>query len=230
MSIFKKNICVEYTQDVFRNICTINPSQHLFDDLSDDPLNWDAANTIDICTHPSLQNAGIIQRGFDYSINEVMERPFEKITDSRFSDGSFACWYGSEKWETTVHETKFHFNRRIFDTWEMSQTQEKIISDMCVWQVHCKGLALDLSDKVQKFPWLIDSDNYTHCQNVGRRITQEGSFLLRAASARQLDGINLIVFKQHLLSNPRVYCQLQYIFDVNTREISVKRGKKSLEC
>lgn len=229
MSIFKEMICIEYAQDVFRNIRTVNPPQDLFDDLSDDPLNWEAANIIDICTHPRLEISGYIQRGFDYSINNFIQYPFENIKASRFSDGSFACWYGSEKFETTLHETTYHFKRDILDEWDIHQTQKKIVADRCVAKVNCTGIALDLSDKIREFPWLIDSNDYTQCQSVGKKIMEEGFSLLKIASARHLGGINVAALQQRLLSNPLVFCQLQYIFDVHTQEITIKRDKKILK-
>ena len=46
MTLFDR--AIDYSQDVFRNIRCIKKSQNLFDDLSDDPADWDAANTIDM--------------------------------------------------------------------------------------------------------------------------------------------------------------------------------------
>ena len=57
----------EYTQDVFRNIPSVRPTQDLFDDLSHDQENWDAANQLEIETHTSIENNQLIQRGFEES-------------------------------------------------------------------------------------------------------------------------------------------------------------------
>ena len=112
MTLFDR--AIDYSQDLFRNIRGIKELQHLFDDLSDDPADWDAANTIDIYTPPLLVNAPLIQRAFDYSKNDFIDYPFENITASRYSDGRIACWYGGETLETTIYKTrkKFRMARR----------------------------------------------------------------------------------------------------------------------
>ena len=226
MTLFDR--AIDYSQDVFRNIRCIKKSQNLFDDLSDDPADWDAANTIDMYTHPLLTNAPVIQRAFDYSKNDFIDYPFENITLSRYSDGSTPCWYGGETLETSIYETRFHFIQEIHNSRDVFYTQKTVTIDRRVALVHCNGLAFDLSNKAKKFPWLVDSVNYTSCQEVGRRVAREGHPLLRVPSARQAGGINLVVFKQQILSNVREYCNLQYVYDLPAEQIRVYRGKEEL--
>lgn len=229
MSLFSR--AIDYSGDVFRNIRGIHMSQNLFDDLSEDPLNWEAANNLDIHTHPLLKQPALsmIQRAFDYSKNDFLDYPFENITTSRFSDGSVACWYGSETLETTIFETKYHFIQEIFDAWEAYQGQEVVRIDRRVARVHCYGLAFDLSSKAEEFPWLVDKENYLKCQEIGKRVAKEGHSLLRAPSARQEGGVNLVAFNRHVLSNPRDYCLLQYTFELTTRKITVSRGDEVIK-
>lgn len=217
---------LDYSGDIFRNIRGIHKSQNLFDDLSEDPLNWEAANKLDIYTHPSLKQPSIIQRAFDYSKNDFIDYPFETITTSRFSDGSIPCWYGSETLETTIHETRYHFIQEIFDAWEAYQGQDIVRIDRRVALVNCCGLAFDLSNKAKEFPWLVDKENYVKCQEIGKRVANEGHSLLRVPSARQEGGINLVVFKREILSNPRDHCLLQYTFELSTREVTIYRGNE----
>lgn len=226
MSLFEKS--VDYSKDVLRNIRSIKKSQHLFDDLSDDPLNWDAANLLDLQTHPVLTHASVIQRGFDYSKNDFIDYPFEHITASRYSDGSFACWYGSETLETTIYETRYHFVQEIFSAWELFSSQQSVKIDRRVALVHCSGLAFDLSHKAEAFPGLVDPVNYTYCQEIGERIAREGHPLLIAPSARLAGGINTVAFSSQTLSNAREYCNLQYVFDLKTRAIKIFRGETEL--
>ena len=226
MGLFDR--AIDYSQDVFRNIRGIKESQNLFDDLSDDHADWDAANTIDIYTHPSLINAPIIQRAFDYSKNDFIDYPFENITVSRYSDGSTACWYGGETLETTIYETRYHVVQEIRNSPDVFDTQKSITIDRRIAKVNCRGLAFDLSHKAKEFPWLVDSVNYTSCQEVGRRVALEGHPLLRVPSARHAGGINLVVFKQQTLSNVREYCNLRYVYDLPAERIRVYRGKEEL--
>ncbi|MBA2653211.1 MAG: RES family NAD+ phosphorylase [Tatlockia sp.] len=217
---------IDYSKDAFRNIRGIKASTDLFDDLSEDPLNWEAANTIDIYTHPILTNTPIIQRSFDYSKNDFIDYPFENITASRYSDGSIACWYGSETLETTIYETKFHFIQEIRDAWEVFHSQKTVIIDRRVAKVNCRGLAFDLSRKVSEFAWLIDPVNYTRCQEIGSRVAKEGHPLLVVPSARQKGGTNVVAFTPKILSNSREYCTLQYVLDLNEKQIKIFKGEE----
>lgn len=219
---------VDYAKDIFRNIRSIKISQNLFDDLSEDPEDWNAANSLEIHTHPSITNAPLIQRAFDYSKNDFIDYPFENITVSRYSDGSIPCWYGSESLETTIHETSYHFIQEIRSTWEVFSQEKTITIDKRIAKVYCQGLAFDLTTKANKFPWLIDSFNYSRCQEVGRRLAKEGHPLLRAPSARDEKGINLVAFNPLVLSNVRDFCTLQYIFELSTNTIQVFRGEEGL--
>lgn len=219
---------IDYSNDVFRNIRGIKISQDLFDDLSDDSLNWEAANVLEIYTHLPVPNAPLIQRAFDYSKNDFIDYPFENITQSRYSDGSIACWYGSETLETTIFETRYHFIQELLDSWESFQNQKIVTIDRRVAQVNCRGLAFDLSRKTNEFPWLVDSVNYTRCQEIGRRVASEGHPLLIAPSARQEGGINLVAFSPKILSNSREYCKLQYILNLNDKHIKIFRGDEEL--
>lgn len=224
MSLF--DTVKECSVDIFRNIRGIKVSQDLFDDLSDDPLNWHAANTLESTTHPVITGQPLIQRPFDYSKNDFIDYPFEYITHSRYSDGSIACWYGSETLETTVYETRYHFIQEINDSWEVFQTQKEVIIDRRVAKIYCQGLGFDLTNKKEEFPWLVDPMNYRQCQEIGRRVANEGHPLLIAPSARHEGGINFVAFNRNVLSNPREFCRLQYIFNVKEKSIKQFRGEK----
>lgn len=220
------DLAIDYSQEIFRNIRTIKISENLFDDLSDDPLDWDAVNLIETYTHPALTGAPLIQRAFDYSKNEFVDYPFENITESRYSDGSYPCWYGSETLETSICETRYHFIQEIRNAWDVTHKEKIITVDRRVGKVYCQGLAFDISKKADEFPWLIDPTNYIKSREVGRRVAKEGHPLLRVPSARDRDGINLVAFKPEVLSNPKDNCYLQYVFDLKTKKITVFRGDK----
>lgn len=220
---------IDYSKDIFRNIRSIKKSQDLFDDLSTDPLDWEAANNLDIATHPELHNEQLIQRGFDYSKNDFLDYPFEHITNSRYSDGSFACWYGGESLEVTIHETSYHFIEEIKSAYDAFAEQKIISIDRRVALVSCQGIAFDLSGKVEDYPWLIDKENYIKCQEIGRRMSSEGHPLLRVPSARLRGARNIVAFKQQVLSNVRDFCNLQYSFDIKNHKLSVTRGSTPLK-
>lgn len=226
MALF--DCAVDYNKDVFRNIRGIQVSQDLFDDLSDDPSDWEAANRIDIHTHPLLTNTAVIQRAFDYSKNNFIDYPFEHITASRYNDGSIGCWYGSETLETSIYETCYHFIQEIQDAYELFNEHPIITVDRRVALVHCQGLAFDLSHKATEYPWLIDPLDYSQCRNIGQRIANEGHPLLIVPSARHNKGVNVAAFRPDILSNARDYCYLQYVYDLPNQKISAYRGNLEL--
>ena len=226
MTLF--DCAVDYHNDVFRNIRGIRESQHLFDDLSNDPSDWEAANQLDSQTHPALTHASIIQRAFDYSKNDFIDYPFEHMTASRYSDGSIPCWYGSETLITSIYETCYHFGQEIQDAYAFFYPEQIIRVDRRVGLVHCEGLAFDLSRKALEYPWLVSPDQYTQCRHIGHRVANEGHPLLIVPSARQNDGVNLVVFNQNNLSNARDYCYLKYVYDLSEGTIKAYRGEHLL--
>ena len=118
--------------------------------------------------------------------------------------------------------------QEIHNSHDVFYTHKTITIDRRIAMVNCHGLAFDLSHKAKKFPWLVDSVNYTRCQEVGRRVALEGHPLLRVPSARQDGGINLVVFKQKILSNVRDYCNLQYVYDLSAETIRIYRGQNEI--
>jgi len=215
---------IDYSNDVFRNIPTIKPTQNLFDDLSDDPDSWEAANIIEMATHNPIENSQLIQMGFEYGENSFIDYPFENLTISRFSDGQIPCWYGSECLETTIYETVYHFVKGVKDSIEAFVGEKIIKADRRVAKTSCIGLAIDLSSKAEEYPWLIDPINYSRCQEIGKRIAKEGHPLLRVRSARHTEGVNIIAFKDNVLSNVREHCYLGYSLDINNYQVTVTRG------
>lgn len=219
---------IDYSNDVFRNIPSVKPTQNLFDDLSNDEANWDAANQLEMLTHTPLENSPLIQRGFEYNKNAFIDYPFEHLTFSRFSDGQTPCWYASESLETTIHETVYHFVKNIEDSIEAFSEEKTIIVDRRVAKTTCIGLTIDLSAKTIEFPWLIDPINYAACQEVGKRIANEGHPLLRVKSVRHSEGFNMVAFKSSVLSNVREHCFLKYSFNLENKAVSIFRGEKPL--
>ena len=219
---------IDYSDDVFRNIPSIKPSQDLFDDLSDDKANWDAANQLELATHAPLENSSLIQRGFEYSENSFIDYPFEHLTTSRFSDGQTPCWYASETLETTIYETVYHFVKNINDSIDAFSNEKKIEVDRRVAKASCIGLTIDLSNKTKEFPWLLDPINYSRCQEVGSRVAKEGHPLMRVKSVRHSEGINVIAFNPKVLSNVREHCFLKYSLNMESKETVVYRGNKEL--
>ncbi|MGJ3502330.1 RES domain protein (plasmid) [Piscirickettsia salmonis] len=214
-----------YKKTVFRNIFSIKNSQNLFDDLSDDENDWNNAIELERKTHPSLKNHSSIQRGFDYSLNiDFFEYPFQNISATKFSDGSFGAWYGSETLETTIYETAYRYIKMMQDTEGFTESGSVTQPERRVGTVDCDGIAIDLSTKVNDYPWLIDPIDYKMTQEVGRKVHKEVS-LLRVQSARCQEK-NVVAFSPVPLNNPRDYCYLKYKADFKKDSFIAYRGNK----
>lgn len=200
----------DISKDLYRNIVSLRSDQDLYDDLSEDPADWAAAQQIEIAYKPSVYQSHqpIIDRPFeDAELIAAIEFPFKNFSFSRFSRGHFGVWYGSEELNTTIFETVYHW-RNGFLADAGFQTIEGVEIERRVHLVHCRGGLLNLLPKLNDWPGLRAND-YSQCQAFGDRIYREGHPGLWTPSAR-CDGVNAAVFNRNILSNPRTCCYLTY--------------------
>ena len=98
---------------------------------------------------------------------------------------------------------------------------EVVYQERAVYDVHCAALLVDLSAKKLQHPALIAND-YALTQQIGKRLQGEGHPGLIAPSARAA-GNNVVVFRKEVLSNPRIVCYLNYLFDPIECKTKVER-------
>ena len=113
---------VDFRDDLVRNIPGIRESQHLFDDLSPAPADWDIAIVAEGAQGIPTP-AALITRPFDYG--SVISYTFDSShwQTTRFSNGSlYGVWYGALAVETTVYETAWHWYRFVLDSFAGSGT------------------------------------------------------------------------------------------------------------
>ena len=67
-SLFSELSLIDIHQSIARNIVSLRVSEGLFDDLTDDPEAWQAAQRLEMETKPKLFN----------SHQPIIERPFEE--------------------------------------------------------------------------------------------------------------------------------------------------------
>lgn len=218
----------DFDGDIFRNIVSLRKTENLFDDLTDDPelLNIAVAAEMRV---KQASPPGVIERGFHYSV--AIAYPFEtdKALATRYSNSEIKTWYGSLDLKTTVYETAFHSLKAELGI--EGASDEIIIRERAVYNVHCRALLIDLVNKQKRYPDLVAQD-YHFTQQLGFRIASEGHPGLLAPSVRNKDnGINAVIFKERVLSNPRVQCYLTYSLDVKNRAVKVERtqGKTWLQ-
>jgi hypothetical protein len=210
-SLFAHIKLADIHQDVARNIVSLRESQDLFDDLTDDPAGWLLAQKVEdeVKPPPYSSHKPIIDRPFeDAQWFNAIDWPFKHWQTSRFSDGSFGVWYGSESVETTVYESTYHWYRGLLS--DAGFEQMAVVSERKVYWVASNAALLDFRQVVAQEPDLLHPSDYTFCQTVGSRIHREGHPGLLTQSVRRPAGENLAIFNPAVLSNPRHNCQLTY--------------------
>ncbi|NBQ80035.1 MAG: RES domain-containing protein [Betaproteobacteria bacterium] len=199
-SLFSKLTLADVHQDVARNIVSLRASQDLFDDLTEDPAEWSLAQKVEdeVKPPPYRSRTPVIDRPFeDAEWFNAITWPFKHWQASRFSDGTYGVWYGSDSVETTVYES-VGFDRQV------------VIAERKVYQVACAAALLDFRAASTEYSDLLNPVDYSLCQSVGARIHREGHPGLLTPSVRRPAGENVVIFNPDVLSNPRLNCQLTY--------------------
>jgi len=198
---------VDFHGDLVRNIPGIRKSQHLFDDLSSDPADWDIAIAAEGAERIPTA-AALISRPFDYGT--VISYSFDAAhwQSTRFSDGTaYGVWYGSLDVPATVYETAWHWYRFVLDSY--AGEDREIVTDRRVFDVRCDALLVDLRGKETAHPGLVSRKSYAFTQKIGRYLREQQLNGLLTRSAR-CDGTNAAIFKPERLSNVRDRAFLTY--------------------
>jgi len=210
-SLFAQLALSDIHKDVARNIVSLLQSQDLFDDLTDDPAEWLLAQKVEdeIKPPPYRSSTPIIDRPFeDAKWFSAIIWPFKHWQASRFSDGTYGVWYGSDSIETTVYESAYHWYRGLLS--DAGFDRMTVIAERKVYSVACNAALLDFRKAADDHPDLLHPSNYAFCQSIGARIHREGHPGLLTQSVRRPSGENMAIFNADVLSNPRQNCELTY--------------------
>jgi len=213
-SLFSKLTLADVHQDVARNIVSLREPQDLFDDLTGDPAEWSLAQRVDdeVKPPPYRSRTPVIDRPFeDAKWFNAITWPFKHWQASRFSDGTFGVWYGSDSVETTVYESVYHWYKILLC--DAGFERSGVIAEREVYAVACGAALLDFRAASTEYPDLLHPSDYGFCQSVGARIHREGHPGLLTPSVRRSAGENVVIFNPSVLSNPRFDCQLTYRLD-----------------
>ena len=204
-------LCLADTHDdLYRNIVSLRITENLFDDLSDDDADWQTAIALELQTKPATYASftPVIHRPFEEAEwNEAIGFPFREWQSSRFSNGSFGVWYGSNSIETTIYETAYHWRNNLLGNAGFAGPGIRI--ERRVHLVRCDAALVDMRSLATQHPMLVDPVDYSFTQQVGGRLHREGHPGLVTMSAR-CDGNVYAVLNPAVLSNPRPYCYLTY--------------------
>ena len=225
-NLFGKNR--ELNEDVYRNIVSLKKSQDLFDDLYDGLEDESELMQLAQATESRIKShipSDMISRGFHYST--AIEYPFkpESYLSTRYSNGTFPCWYGGINDMTTIYETAYHSLIGEMAIEGVGYLEEDIIRERVIYKVHCKSIMIDLVGKQIDNPYLI-SNSYVETQNIGNLISSEGHPGILYPSARRPGGEYIAVFNINLLSNPRISYYCKYIINPKNETVKVKRSNK----
>lgn len=210
-SLFAHLALADIHQDVSRNIVSLQQSQDLFDDLTDDPDEWSMAHKVEdeVKPPPYRSRLPVIDRPFeDAEWFNAITWPFKHWQASRFSDGTYGVWYGSDSVETTVYESAYHWYRGLLS--DAGFERMKVVAERKVYAVTCNAALLDFRQSAADHPDLLHPSDYAFCQSVGSRIHREGHPGLITQSVRRPLGENVAIFNAAILSHPRHKCQLTY--------------------
>lgn len=155
-SLFAQLALADIHKDVARNIVSLLQSQDLFDDLTADPAEWLLAQKVEdeIKPPPYRSRTPIIDRPFEDAewFNAIIW-PFKHWQDSRFSDGTYGVWYGSDSVETTVYESAYHWYRGLLS--DAGFERMAVVAERKVYSVACNAALLDFRKAADEHPDLL---------------------------------------------------------------------------
>jgi hypothetical protein len=210
-SLFSSLCLTDIHQNLARNIVSLRVSENLFDDLTDDPESWQAAQLLEMETKPKLFNSiqPVIDRPFEEAEwNAAIGYPFKNSSQSRFSDRSFGIWYGADSIETTVYETVYHWKKFLLDDAGFNKPGVEI--QRKIYMVQCDSLLIDLRPQIKSHPEITHASDYTATHAIGSKLHREGHPGLITKSARIDHGDVYAIFTPNVLSNPVNSCYLTY--------------------
>lgn len=224
-ALFEGVTLTDIHADLARNIVSLRVSENLFDDLSDDPKEQQAAVQLEMAAKPPQYrtDSPVIHRPFDEAAwIEAVQFPFDHWSKSRYSNGRFGVWYGSDIIETTIYETVYHWRTGLLADAGLDQDGATI--ERKVYWVRCDAALIDLRRHINTYPDLVHPYSYTLTQQVGERLHQEGHPGLVTHSAR-CEGDVYAILNPGRLSNPKNACFLTYRLNNGKVEVEREIGK-----
>lgn len=170
------------------------------------PSEWLLAQKVESDVKPILHRSytPLIDRSFEHAewFNAI-SWPFKYWQSSRFSDGSYGVWYGSDSVETTVWESAYHWYHGLLS--DAGFEHEAVVAERKVYLVACQAALLDLTKTTAEYKDLLHPFDYEFAQSV-----------------RRPAGNNIGIFNPVVLSNTRLCCQMTYWLNKNG-QIDVER-------
>jgi len=228
--LFSHLTVADIHQELIRNIVSLSESENQFDDLTSSTEECFLAHQVesDARPRPYQSHTPEIDRPFEDALwFKGIHWPFNNQQTSRFSDGSFGIWYGSDTLETSVHESAYHWFRGLLC--DAGFEQEEVTIERKLFSVACDALLLDFRPVASNYPNRLHKTDYTFTHSIGARIHREGHPGLLTLSARHQGGVNYAVLNSNVLSNPMPHSQLSYRLHGQTITVEEKSGVLCME-
>ena len=143
-------------------------------------------------------------KGATDSLEKLLDDPFrrkellseERVSVTRFSDGSFPVFYSSMEAATAEAEVEYWFTKFV------GKPDAKRNAWYRRFKCDFNGAVKDLRPKKEVWPELTHDSDYGFCNKLGAEARKELDGLL-APSVRRLRGTNVPVFSRCSISNPR---------------------------
>jgi hypothetical protein len=202
------NSLIKFNDNAKRNIVYVSKPADAFSSITDSDEERDIINlTSDLARMQVARNNEMSDFYYSAAIGYPFQtKPYMK---TRYSDGTYPVWYGSLSIETSIYETIYHTVNFLLAENNATAFIEKIIKKRSVFDVFCDAFLIDLTEKINDHPEIV-SDNYEFTHKIGSLIHQGDLPGLVSPSRRHLGGKNLSIFKQSVLKNPVLLCNLRY--------------------
>lgn len=230
-NLFSEIALLDVNQLLLRNIVSLaEPEESSFDDLSDNQADWSlaqkAASDVNLMGYSSFEPE--IYRPFEEAeCFSAILWPFRHWQASRFSDGSFGVWYGSDAVETTVYETAFHWWCGFLA--DAGLESESVVIRRQIFSVSCRAGILDFRPAVTSYPHLLHKSDYTFTRQIGARIHREGHPGLVSFSVRHSGGLSYALLNPAVLSEPGHHSSLAYRLQNGVIEVEGPSGVVLME-
>lgn len=189
------------------------PPIHLFEDLTNDPAEWELLAELESAANPRVrQDAGQISLvPPDLRVpSTVVMAPFVHLNPmgSRFSDGRHGVYYAAEHLETAIRETVYHLEVRLRAGHAAPDDM-----DQRVYVGTVEGEFVDLTGDADAAAPLMAPEDYRESQRFGAAVRAAGDDGILFESVRHPGHRALAVFIPPRVTPPVQERHLRYDWD-----------------